>query len=141
MLHFRKLKEKKTSGETERTLILPTRKMHNLFGKKNSKIAIDLHQFCSLSKWVPSNLMIPVSSEGFFGSSPKVSGTKNAGILYLIQLQAILGVGFPLHKPYPNSIPEMFGEISSKPRARSWMFSSIVSDVLRSPGVRFGDGG
>ena len=81
-------KKKTTSGETKRiliVLILPTRKMHNLFGKKNSKITIDLHQVCSLSKWVLSNLIISVSSEGFFGSSPNVSGTKNAGILYLIQ--------------------------------------------------------
>ena len=87
---FQKVKTKKktTSGETKRiliVLILPTRKMHNLFGKKNSKITIDLHQVCSLSKWVLSNLIISVSSEGFFGSSPNVSGTKNAGILYLIQ--------------------------------------------------------
>ena len=53
--------------------------------------------------------------------------------------KAIFGVGFPF-RPYPY-IPEMFGEICSKPRARSWMFSSIASDVLRSPGVRFDDGG
>ncbi len=35
--------------------------------------------------------------------SPKISGTKNGGTK-VTYFQAILGVGFPLHKPYPYSL-------------------------------------